>query len=91
MNENHLVEILVEEVNGYPTFNGVEDRVLRNRNRGTIAVNIVEDATYEGCSKEVCWERVRAYFMAIPQEDHAAVRSAMQIVLESRQPMWIKQ
>jgi hypothetical protein len=58
MNEN-VSKIL--EVNGYPTFNQVEDDCLRLRNQANIMVNIVEDLTIGGASKQECWDNVKAY------------------------------
>lgn len=58
MNEN-VSNVL--EVNGYPTFNQVEDDCLRLRNQANIMVNIVEDLTISGASKQECWDSVKAY------------------------------
>ena len=57
MNESEVVT----EVDGYPTFNDVENIQLRNYNRGQVIINIVEDLTAQGCTKEECWDEVNKY------------------------------
>lgn len=56
---------VVKEINGYPTFNDVDDVLLRNYNRGHVIINIIEDMTKQGCSKEECWNEVNNYLAYI--------------------------
>lgn len=72
-------EKLVETVNGYPTFNDVKDRVLRNKNRGNILVNIVEDCTLKKMSSAESWEAVKNYLNNIPKEDYLDVFSSFHV------------
>lgn len=71
MNENAIVL----EYEGYSTFNDVEDIELRNYNRGHIIINIIEDLTSRGFSKEMCWEKVTEYMKCIdPVEKYKVYR-----------------
>lgn len=54
-------ESKILEVNGYPTFNDIDDVILRNKNRGNVMVNIVEDVTSSGGNKDMCWDAVKTY------------------------------
>jgi hypothetical protein len=60
---------VVLEYEGYPTFNDVEDFDLKAYNRAQIVINIVEDLTKSGASKESCWEKVREYVNKFPREE----------------------
>ena len=60
---------VVLDFEGYPTFNDVEDSDIRNYNRAHVVINIVEDLTKTGASKDYCWEKVKEYIKIIPNED----------------------
>ena len=59
----------VLEVNGYSTFNDVEDREVRIKNQATIIVNIIMDGARKHRSKELAWADVEAYMLSLPKED----------------------
>lgn len=71
MNENAIVL----EYEGYSTFNDVEDINMRNYNRGHIIINIIEDLTARGASKDECWKKVEGYMECIdPAEKYKIYR-----------------
>lgn len=72
---------IVLEFEGYPTFNDVVDSSLRNKNRGNVVVNIVEDCTFQKHCKEYIWEKVQSYMRLIPEEEWPYVYSATAIAM----------
>lgn len=60
----------VLDFEGYPTFNDVEDINLRGYNRAHIVINIVEDLTKTGASKDTCWNKVKEYITKLNISNH---------------------
>lgn len=81
MNENHIVL----EFEGYPTFNDVEDYMLRFRNRGSVLVNIVEDQTAIKATREQVWAKVESYLRTLPMEELPHTMAAFQVACAMRQ------
>ena len=80
MKENEVVK----EVEGYPTFNDVESIKLRNYNRGHVVINIIEDMTKRGCSKEECWDEVNRYLSHIDGSELGMVYIGISAAKEMR-------
>jgi hypothetical protein len=68
---------IVLDFEGYPTCNDVEDSHLRNYNRAHVVINIVEDLTKQGASKDTCWEKVLEYVRNIPNEEIFLIFSSL--------------
>lgn len=81
MNENHIVL----DFEGYPTFNDVDDYMLRFRNRGNVLVNIVEDQTAIKATKQQVWAKVESYLKTLPAEEIPYTMSAFQVAVAMRQ------
>lgn len=75
---------VVNEVDGYPTFNEVEDFSLRNYNRGHVIINIIEDMTKQGCTKEECWEQVNRYLGFIDGGELGFIYRGVSVAKEMR-------
>lgn len=71
----------VQEFNGYPLFNDVEDVDIRNYNRAAVLVNIAEDwAIYQGGCVD-CQEFTRQYLEKCNDiEDHVLIPLTVKIL-----------
>ncbi len=80
MKENELVN----DFDGYPTFNDVEDKLIRFRNRGHILLNIVEDMTIARQPQEEIWKKIKGYLDSIPEEEIAFSYEAFIVAFNTR-------
>ena len=74
----------VIEYNGYSTFNDVEDIKIRSHNRGVIIINIIEDCTNKGYTKNQAWEMVEGYIQCIPKDEWVFAYAIAEIVATKR-------
>lgn len=74
----------VLEVNGYSTFNDVEDRNVRIKNQATIIVNIILDGARKKRKKEDAWNDVQSYLMVLPQEDWPMIYELSESIANKR-------
>lgn len=63
----------IVEVNGYSTFNDVEDHEDRVLKQATIIVNMIMDGSRKHKSKERVWDNVSFYMSQINKSDWPAI------------------
>ena len=72
------------EVNGYSTFNDVEEKEVRIKNQATIIVNIILDGARKNRKKEDAWNDVQAYLLALPTEDWPEIYKLSESIANKR-------
>ena len=79
-----MIENNIVEIDGYPTFNNVEDEMIRDRNRGNIILNICEDTVMKGGTQEEAWATVKRYMSCIPPEHWERTYAAAKVAKAHR-------